>query len=150
MELFPNLSKDNFEVTSDCDGRYNCIAWAAGTNGSWWWPFPIPLPGSTWPAGVPRTATVESFRLAFASLGYQECEDGEPCENAEKIAIFADAAGTPTHAAYMPAGGRWKSKLGTAWDIEHDAAEDVGGSSYGETRLFMQRGDPLQRDPGVH
>jgi len=43
--MFPELAAGRLNVTSEADPRYNCIAWAAGTNQCWWWPFPIDLPG---------------------------------------------------------------------------------------------------------
>jgi hypothetical protein len=37
-ENFPNLTKQNYHVTSDETGDYNCIAFAAGDESNWWWP----------------------------------------------------------------------------------------------------------------
>jgi hypothetical protein len=59
---------------------------------------------------------------ALATLGYQLCE-GDALEPAfERIALFADADGRPTHAARQLPSGLWTSKLGKAEDIATAAA----------------------------
>ena len=35
---FPNLSSEGFEIVERPSKRYNCIAYAAGDAGNWWWP----------------------------------------------------------------------------------------------------------------
>lgn len=102
-------------VTSPEDTHYNCIAWAAEDTQRFWWPR-----GGYWPAGIARLETIASFIAAYASLRYQVC-DSDECENDfQKIAIFAKSDGTPTHVARQLADGRWTSKLGKSYDIEHD------------------------------
>jgi hypothetical protein len=59
----------------------------------------------------------------------------------EKIALFADANGLPTHAARQLANGRWTSKLGKAEDIEHEL-RDLEGNFYGSVVLVMARSLP--------
>lgn len=70
--FFSNLNSQNHSITSPKSNRYNCIAWAAGCNSLWWWPFK----SYYWPRGVPREVTVAAFLAAFATLGYEECQDG--------------------------------------------------------------------------
>jgi hypothetical protein len=48
---------------------------------------------------VPRSATLDAFCSAFVTLGYSEDADDHVEPGFEKIALFADAAGVPTHAA---------------------------------------------------
>lgn len=116
--------------------RYNCIAWAAGAVGQWWWPGD---PAATyWPAGVSRVETVTAFREAFAILGYAPCNSADLEPGVEKVAVFAEAAGIPTHAARQLPSGRWTSKLGRLQDIEH-ALVDISGSAYGTVVLLMGR-----------
>lgn len=56
--FFPRLRDGHYRVTSARDDVYNCIAWAAGATGEWWWPVG---PGKTyWPEGVPRAVTLEA------------------------------------------------------------------------------------------
>jgi hypothetical protein len=52
-----------------------------------------------WPEGAEAAVTLASFMAAFATLGYAACapEDAEP--GFERVALFADDSGTPTHAA---------------------------------------------------
>lgn len=62
----------------------------------------------------------------------------------EKIAIYVDANGVPTHAARQLADGTWTSKLGEWEDIQHktlEAMEDSRGLGlgYGKVKLILKR-----------
>lgn len=137
----PNLSPDNHRVTSPRTDRYNCIAWAAGDDGNWWWP--VGNVKWRWPPGVPREETVAAFVAAFATLGYAPCRDGAPEAGYEKVALFARNDGNgvpvPTHAARQLPDGRWTSKLGKMEDIDHDTVAGVSGPAYGEPVRFLRR-----------
>ena len=136
-KIFPKLATASFRVTSNRDHGYNCIAWAAGVTHQRWWP--LEKPDETyWPAAVPRAATLEAFQAVFAALGYAVCGSEQLEVGAEKIALFADFSGLPTHAARQLADGRWTSKLGKAEDIEHDL-HDLEGDVYGTVVLVMKR-----------
>jgi hypothetical protein len=129
--LFPRLPTAAYRVSSPVSRDYNCIAWAAGDTSRWWWPTNDPdndVP--YWPAGVAREETVAAFIAVFATLGYRvgDSETWEP--GFDKVALFADAQGIPTHAARQLPQGRWTSKLGLSEDIEHDL-HDVSGAIYG-------------------
>ena len=94
-----------------------------------------------WPGGVPREETLTAFTAAFATLGY-EVADSETWEPGfDKVALFADAQGIPTHAARQLAQGRWTSKLGLSEDIEHNL-HDVSGSIYGVVVRVLRRPTP--------
>ena len=137
--LFPGLRGSAYEVSSPPDDVYNCIAWAANDKLRWWWP--DMLKKRYWAAGVLRDETLAGFQAAFASLGYAVC-DGEGLEAGfEKVALFADADGFPTHAARQLDSGRWTSKLGEIEDIEH-ALRDLEGVEYGSVVLVMKRSVP--------
>jgi hypothetical protein len=136
-KLFPKLADGAFIVTSDRDQAYNCIAWAAGVTHQGWWPTEN-VDDAFWPADVPRVATLDAFQAAFATLGYSLCSSEEPETGFEKIAIFGEASGRPTHAARQLPNGRWTSKLGKAEDIEHELRE-VEGEIYGSVVCFMKR-----------
>jgi hypothetical protein len=56
----------------------------------------------------------------------------------EKVALFADPAGIPTHAARQLASGQWTSKLGQAEDIEHELRA-LEGEIYGVVALILKR-----------
>lgn len=141
---FPNLRSAGYQLTSPKDPTYNCIAWAAGDDGAWWWPVPGFtgsgfLGGYYWPQGVPVQETLEAFELAFKRQGYRACNNEDLEDGYEKIAVYVDEHGKPTHAARQLGDGRWASKMGKLEDIEHDSTQGVAGSSYGEVGLVMKR-----------
>jgi hypothetical protein len=102
--LFPGLRGADYSIESPQDREYNCIAHTAGENKSRWWPDLDAL--DTWPEGVAREETVEAFVAAFATLGYAVCAGEELEQGFEKVALFADAGGSPTHAARQVESGR--------------------------------------------
>lgn len=134
--LFPGLIGKNYQVTSPANDVYNCIAWAAQRVSEWWWPYD--LPGHHWPAGVAKTESIPAFHDVFATLGYATCRDAGLESQFEKIAIYADSNGIPTHASRQLPNGRWTSKLGKLEDIEHDLL-DLTGVEYGAVVLVMKR-----------
>ena len=136
--VFPGLVGQEFRITSPTDGSYNCIAWAAGDTTSWWWPHSDERK-SHWPAEAPRERTLDAFRLAFVTLGYLSCDVEEWEEGYEKVALYVDERGLPTHAARQLPTGRWTSKLGQSEDIEH-SLHDVEGELYGRVALILRRG----------
>ena len=145
--LFPQLAGGGYTITSPATRKYNCIAWAAGDATQWWWPVAAAAPQRThWPEGVARQETVEAFRLAFVTLGYEICAGEQVEQGFEKVAIFADAVGAPTHAARQLPNGRWTSKLGKREDIEH-ALHDLAGEIYGSVALVMKRPTPSGEIP---
>src|SRR5947209_13616660 len=117
--LFPGLHGTAYQVAGPPDPVYNCIAWATGATDAWWWPIGNP-PRVYWPAGVPREETLAAIEAAFAALGYTVCEHAEVEPGFDKVALFASAAGFPTHAARQLPSGRWTSKLGQLERIEHE------------------------------
>jgi hypothetical protein len=98
-----------------------------------------PMGGYFWPEGATRAYTLQAFTEAFETIGYLVCATGAHEPGFEKVAIFVNNAGAPTHAVRELADGRWASKLGHEEDIEHDLAEDVSGSAYGQVAIFMRR-----------
>jgi hypothetical protein len=137
IDLFPHLTEGSFSITSPEDVRYNCIAWAAGDDGTWWWPDNFFI--GYWPSDVPRKETLESFIRLFESSGYSPCNSAGLEDGFEKIALFVDPQGMPTHAARQLSSGKWTSKLGKLEDIEHNTLEGLSGSSYGSVSVIMKR-----------
>jgi hypothetical protein len=139
---FPNLTRGEYEVTSEESPYYNCIAHAAGKDDNWWWPDDLP---AYWPDGHNKTETVEAFK-AYATVGFFY-DGNHNCElevGIEKIAIYVDRDGVPTHAARQLDDGTWTSKLGEWEDIQHntlDAMEDDGdlGLGYGKVAVILRR-----------
>lgn len=135
LHTFPRLNIANFNVTSPQTSSYNCIAWAAEEDIRSWWPV-----HGYWPKGVPNEVTLEAFEEAYATLGYKKCKDGKKEKGKIKIAIYIDnAIGRPTHAARQLTNGKWTSKLGQEHDIEHDAADLLCGSQYGNIAMYMSK-----------
>jgi hypothetical protein len=134
------LLSRGYEVSSPADWDYNCIAFAADVQNSWWWP--DPHCDAFWPNGVERELKLEAFVRAYATVGYEVCQDGSFEPGYEKIAIY-EKDGVPTHAAKQTAEGRWMSKLGPWEDIRHNTADGVetwaGIGIYGKVRQYMRR-----------
>ena len=131
-ELFPALR--NFSVTSPQEGRYNCIAWAVGTNDLWWWPdYDNYLPPE-----VPINNGAAALMGAFGSLVYEPCSDGGLEDGFEKVAIYESSSGVQ-HMARQLRTGRWTSKIGQLEDIEHGSPTELEGSDYGTVVQYMRR-----------
>lgn len=137
---FPALQTSPFHVTTPADHKYNCIAWAAGAATAWWWPVGD-SPSIEWPPKAPRELTVDAFAAAFSAQGYLDITNESSEPSFEKVAILADATGTPTHAARQLPSGRWTSKLGGAEDIEHEL-HALEGDIYGRVVLLLKRSRP--------
>ncbi len=135
---FPKLKSSSYKLTSPKTRSYNCIAWAAGDPSRWWWPA---LP-AYWPPGVMRECTMAAFIHAYGTLGYTPCDDGGVEIGYEKVAIYVDSNGVPTHAARQLSNGHWTSKLGGLEDIQHELG-GIEGTSYGRVGQHLRR--PLKR-----
>src|SRR5258708_7721831 len=112
--VLPNLTADNYRITSPTSWEYNCIAWTVAITTVWWWP----VPGRLGPPGVPREENLEAFRAALGTQGFSPCATAEMESGLEKIALYA-VGPVPTHAARQLSTGWWTSKLGPSFDIEH-------------------------------
>ena len=141
---FPNLHRSEYRKTSEKCFRYNCIAHAAEHADAWWWP--DEGTGIHWPEGVPLEETVGCFVEAYATQGYEFCEhlDVTVETGFEKVAIYVDEYGTPTHAARQLSSGEWTSKLGREEDIAHRTLEAVGDAQdgsigYGRVIAILKR-----------
>jgi len=128
------LNNTNSRETSPMTEQYNCIAYAAGDIDNPWWPDKMEC--GYWPPDAPREETLEAFIVAFKTLGYEVCCNSKYKKGYIKIAIYVNETG-PTHAAIQNENGKWMSKLGDLWDIEHDTLEDVCCLLYGKPVLFL-------------
>ena len=140
---FPCLEGRDYAVTSDNTDVYNCIAWALGESDRRWDPYTTG--GDYWPDDLPRDDALSTFVALFEYLGFAECGGLEPEEGIERIAIYAEGDRF-THVARQLDSGRWTSKLGDLWDIEHEQLEDLEkptgnqrGQHYGEAKVIMCR-----------
>jgi hypothetical protein len=135
---FPNLRKLGFKRTSE-SAYYNCVAYAVGDFKRKWWPGDYPPFWSVdyWPDEVPKDETLEAFVLALATVRYEMSNDGNPELGFEKVAIYA-LGGVVKHAALQQQNGAWRSKLGSAEDIEH-TLDGLEGPTYGKVVAFLKR-----------
>jgi len=136
----PNLSPDQYQITSPETGDYNCFAWGAEEDDRWWDPTD---PDQYWPDGVPRELTLEAFVRAYQTLGYVPCESDQFEVGFQKIAIYTrddgqPDGGEPTHMARQLSNSRWTSKMGYLEDIEHEL-DGLRGFSYGVVSLILKR-----------
>lgn len=132
---FPNLKNEQYKVTSLYSDEYNCIAWAANDTESWWWP----SEDGYWPEDLPLTETRENFIRAFQRLDYQPCADGAFETGYEKVVIYVSADGSVKHMARQLDANKWTSKLGQAWDIEHNTPQGVESETYGRAAQYLKR-----------
>ena len=135
--LCPGLRSTPFRVTSPTDRKYNCIAWAANDANDWWWPEGR-AQDAVWPDSADREVTLGAFMAAFSAIGYIAGGDESLEPGFEKVAIFTDTAGMPTHAARQLPSGAWTSKLGNAEDIEHELRA-LESEVYGAVTLILKR-----------
>ena len=93
-----------------------------------------------WPKGVPRDITIEAFIQAYEALGFRVCDGPELEPGFQKIAIYVDQDGDPSHAARQLENGTWTSKIGDHEEIEHINLECLFGPCYGQAvRTYMKR-----------
>jgi hypothetical protein len=142
-QCFASLAAAGYRVTSPADASYDCAAWAAAEPERWW--DPAPGSGYYWPPEVARTLSLSNLIAAFATRGYEACEDGRVDPGFEKLALYADENGWPTHVARQLPSGAWTSKLGVSEDIEHAGFEALEGPYYGKAVRFLRR----PRSPAV-
>ena len=134
-EIFPGLQASGYYFTSPATKEYNCIAWAAGDNETWWWP----NKDCFWPSEIPQEENLDAFIKIYETFGYSLCDNDSYKEGIEKVAIYVDSEGIPTHAARQLSKGCWTSKLGRLEDIEHNTLESLAGSEYGTVAVIMKR-----------
>lgn len=137
-QRFPGLREGVFRITSPETTAYNCVAWAGGEDSRKWFPDPWDL--YYWPVADGED-TLDGWISAFATLGYERCEDGGVEAGYARVAIYGFETG-PTHVARQLSSGRWTSKLGDGEDIEHEIA-GLTGEKYGQVLVYMRRAESL-------
>ncbi|HLF76463.1 MAG TPA: hypothetical protein VJB57_03145 [Dehalococcoidia bacterium] len=134
--LYPYLDQTNHEITSRKSRRYNCAAWVLGLTNVHWWPDADHF----WPEGVPLEASIDAFKAAYTTVGFGDCDNGDPEDGYQKIAIYATRFESVHHVASQRPDGGWTSKMG--WlgeDIRHNTEKDVAGGAYHNPLAFMKR-----------
>ena len=135
--MCPNLVRRDHVESSLARRRCNCFAWVAGDTTRPWYPRGEP-DLSFWPP-VRDDLTIDAFVEAYATLGYTPCEDGALVEGIEKIALYVDDDGAPSHAARQLPDGQWESKMGTWEDIRHRTPACLEGGGYGVVKMYLGR-----------
>jgi hypothetical protein len=133
---FP-LLRNEYSKKSCNTERYNCIAWAMGECHRPWWLGSAPE--GYWPPTLPPDETIDNFIRAFSEIGYSVCNGAHHERRFEKIAIYADRRGAPTHAARQSWRGVWSSKLGMNVDITHQSLQSLESGLYGFVVVVMRR-----------
>lgn len=136
---FPKLAEEDWQITSEIDPAYNCVAFAVGDTNQFWDPNCVGVRGYYWPPGVPREDTIQAWVKVFEIHGFKLCEGGSPEAGFEKLAIYIDDDGVPNHVARQLPTGQWISKLGKIEDIEHNAVSGLEGDAYGKATVFLKR-----------
>lgn len=135
--VFPNIVREGYTPTSPEDPKYNCHAWAMSVNNTRWEP---DSDGDWyWPPSIPRTYTQDAFIQAYSSVGYEVCASRDFEQGYEKICIYIDSMGVPSHTARQLNQNEWTSKLGFSYDIRH-TLDGLGNGFYGAPTIFMRRG----------
>ena len=132
LGAFPNLS--SVEIVEEPSERYNCIAYAGGDAGKWWWPDGV----NYWPPWATLDNRMESLMEVFAGLEYEQCDDSDAEAGYQKVALY-EVRGAMKHAAVQMPNGRWRSKTGKGPVIEHLSPESLSGGMYGNPTVFMRR-----------
>ena len=135
FNAFPRLAPAC--LTSPPTAMYNCIAWAANQTDAWWWP--KQEPGYYWPPNVPINTRLDSFYLAYKTLGYEVIREADIDDFLHVIAIMGKDENNVCHAMKRLPDGRWSSKLGRLFDIVHDLHE-LDGETYGHVIGFAGKG----------
>lgn len=138
-EIFPNLKTNHYSRNSPPTVRYNCIAFAAKETERNWWP--ADEAGAYWPnQDYSEDPSIQDFIDTFREeFGYSVCETRDHETGFEKVAIYAELDGSPTHMARQCESGEWCSKLGAMQDIKHDSLEDLKGEEYGQVAVILKR-----------
>ena len=135
-QLFPELVRDGYAVTSPRSDSYNCYAWAAGDDTRVW--FPDGNHQHYWPIRL-RNRRIETYSEAFATIGYTPCGTDHGLEvGHEKVAIYAIGF-LVEHMARQLSDGTWTSKCGEDEDIVHHTLSSLEGDEYGHVRLILKR-----------
>lgn len=136
-DVFPDMPEDSYQITSSKDKTYNSFAWAIEINSCWIEPDVFEI--YYWPSNIPLEATLEAFTTFYCSYGYEIC-DNEALESGfQKVAIYVDSHGNPTHAARQLETGKWASKIFDIEDIVHNSLKDLEGEVLGHAVRFLKK-----------
>src|SRR5205809_62904 len=98
-DTFPTLKADGYNKSSDYCEDYNCFAFA--TSETTKRIDPSGQPDCDWPDDILPTKFVSSFLAYYRSKGFVVCDNGDPEEGFEKIALYKNDVEEATHAARL-------------------------------------------------
>lgn len=132
---FPNLTLEEFNITSRINFCYNCHGWTAGFDNLNMQPSTNPIYGwLTEEIGE----TPENFEKQFQYLGFQKTDNDNFEEGIEKVAFYVKE-NIVEHSSRQLENGWWASKLGSYEDIEYKLLEGLEGEEYGQVKMIMMR-----------
>ena len=147
---FPKLAGDvAFNIITNADASYNCIAWAACIMDCWWESIPedkrpIYLNNIKidWPFNAPNNMFKDTIVFIFSKMNYELC-DNEVIENGyRKICFYSIDGKTILHASRQLIGGKnnglWTSKLGQSYRINISDPTNLENKIYGRVLFFMK------------
>lgn len=150
IDSFPKLIGDkDFKIVKAPSPDYNCFSWAANHDNVFWQPLPIDkrhlvsFDGVSydWPFGAAADCKLSTMISIFSALGYMECVDGSLEAGFRKIAFYG-TEDEVTHAARQLISGKdrgkWTSKLGTWFEIQHGDATTIEGNDYGSVIKYLK------------
>jgi len=141
----PGLRTAQWRFTSLEDIHYNCIAFAIGDDHNWWEPSGWPI--HYWPPGIKVEYSLDSYTEIYTIHGFEICKTNNRDfeKGYDKIALFVDKHGLPSHAARQTETGAWKSKMGEFEDIEHESLSALeGDDNYGTVVRILKRLRPAK------
>jgi hypothetical protein len=134
-DAFPNLHC--FNVLSQEDQRYNCIAWSVGNDRQWIWKEVDLIFGD-----MDGTVEISDFDDFYQQHGFAPAADCSFKAGKHKVALFGKGT-QPTHAARQSSDtpGWWESKEGKEKKSLHKLTELEGGV-YGDVIKCYERSQP--------
>lgn len=148
LGLFPGLQTDpHFDVISEWNQNYNCIAWAMRLTDRWvdvtetaghWWPIYI--------TGTKYDISPQALIDAFSAMKFMPCSSGSVEKKYDKVALYMNPYyGNWTHAARLTDASACNSKIGKTWGIFHGGEKDRmlndrdPVNTYGVIYAYMKR-----------
>ena len=102
-----------------------------------WWQA-LNEPGYFWPDNLPLDDRIETLVCVFEQLGFELCVNETLEIGYEKVAIHGHH-GLYEHMARQLSSGKWTSKLGKYYDIEHATLDVLTGLEYGSVVSILRK-----------
>lgn len=132
--FFPNSEKEPILIQSPETSTYNCVAWVLGKMDAWY----EPDLDYDWIAGLPMENDLATMQKFFEYFAFEGCEKPSLSDFSEEIIALFAKDGIFTHVAKRLENGRWTSKMGNSYDVEHSLTS-ISDGLYGEVVLYMRK-----------